>query len=479
MFSTVIEILFKDLKIDFSRLVVFCFLVSKICLYISIAPLWTYLLEFLEENFTVSELKIIKLLISLSFVSLALVLGEAVLNRVLRMGMEDWHGFPEHLYKKLEQGKLESLEILKMFSNSILDALVGWGAKKILVYLPSLIIIMVLIHLFLLPFTVLVLFSLFDIIITRAVAVISFLFAIGIFLPSFLTNVTITVSGSRPKEDSISERRKSVFEDILEALLSYLVVLNKFNLKIPFYQGLPGRILAGLSMLFLANPWFFILKHDYFIFRLFVYTVKPEELKMENFGNLLGYYHDVDLSKSSSPKHVTSRYNYFSVLGDAIYYPLKNESRKIFSIEIQESGLILLREKYKNNLLIKSQRKILDNYIRWVFQTLQSLKTQFRSLPGFEIKSLHELNLDRERMSILFRKSPVVLSLDFEPQIDRDAMSVLTLSLKKEKLILATTALLMQREEDYCINIAKDSRKKVSEMEIFFVLPIVFIFCFE
>jgi len=50
---------------------------------------------------------------------------------------------------------------------------------------------------------------------------------------------------------------------------------------------------------------------------------------------------------------------------------------------------------------------------------------QFENLPGFEIRSLRELDLNREEISSLFRKSPVVLSLDFEPYIDRSVMVVL------------------------------------------------------
>lgn len=485
MFSTAIEIFLRDLKIEFSRLVLLCFLVSKICLYISAAPLWTFLLKFLEEIFAVSEFKTLKPLIALTSVFLALILAEAAFNRIFRIAIKDWHGPPEDFYKKLEQRKPEPQEILELFSNSILEALTErWELKKILMHLFPLIIIMVSAHLFLIPFAVLVLFSMFDMVVTPSVAVISFLSALAIFPLAYLIYVPAAADGG--KRERAQRQSGSVFGDVLRALIFYLIILNRFSPRV-LPPGLPARLLAGLPMLLLMNPWFFILRHDCFVFRLFVYTVKPEEIRMENFDSLVGYYYDVDLNRNRSRDKSTqvesgaaaSGNGYISMLGDAIHHALKNRSRQIFSAEISRGGLIVLKEKDRCGTRISIKREVLCNYLSWVHQVLQYLRKQFENLPGFEIRSLRELDLDREEMSSLFRKSPVVLSLDFEPYFDCSVMEVLNRSLKKEKLILATTALLMHRVKTSYANIAKDSRKPLQEMELFFVLPIVFVFCFE
>jgi len=486
------------IEFEFSGAFRLCYLFSKLCLYIPIACLLSYLFTLLANFLAIvipeSELKVLALLVALISFLTSVSLEYYFLNRVtsseikekyIQQGFEKIRSFCRNHEIKSET---DFYKILFKAFNKFLTSDLSKNVKH--EFLP----IFLAETIFIMPLAVLAVFKFFGMDITPLVAILSFADIIPLFL-LFRSKL------KKLKKESDKASSGGGLEYI-PILIFGLFWEN--TIRLPFTAvGRKYWIYVFLAII-LAPPWFPFLrvKNALPALRMYIFTITPRDLKREDYTKLVGWFYPADgENQARLPSHQdspqkggdlnlkTDRKDFLETLGYIAYERLHKEFQDTYGIilEDKKGGLIYLRNKYKGSppknehkgLIPEDRFRIFYYYFDWVRNNLNSFRSTHKD-QKLTIKSLGEL--DPNVLPGLFKNAvPEYHELsDYSVLFDEKIMNALGDLGKRAIAVLAT----FRVEYMEVVSLSKHQLRygvgNLTEMiGAFFVLPIVYVIALD
>lgn len=490
--------LLRDLSIQFSGLLKFVYLLSKVSIYVFIAFVFSFFGFFgFLDPFLNNKLGIFATAVFPA--TFAAVLEHTFREKILASIKEGFQKngstiLRENLRKYIHGRKMESeKELMIALSYALQDAVENAmkNTKKIRYLVPPLLILL-LSNLLLYPLSFLAILKYFQI--GRSTE--ELYCALGTFALAYILQVLLfntAISNDR----GLAERKGSLITFGLWLLSSFY----GFPIKIPI-QGrrkIAFSIKGASVLLLFTSPLLPFLKQDKHLegrlpaLSLQVFTVMPDELTSGKFDELLGNYEYPNPSKkaSSEPYRKSggeNRDSYFSILGTISCEVLSRDYCPRFSINLGSGG-IFYAERHYRRIFSGAQYKsaVLEEYLEWLREVLNEI-TRSSGKVKVVFRSFRELELDENkslRLANYFSIPEYQRSIEFEKCFSEELIGLL--GSHSNRALLAIPHLYVKkwylcREKEKRIkctqgNVKIESKIKIQEM--IFTLPVIRVYTLE
>jgi len=466
------------IEFEFSRIFRLCYLFSKLCLYIPIAYILSYLFTLLANFLAIvipeSELKVLALLVALISFLTSVSLEYYFLRRMILSGIkEKYKQLCSEIRSFCRNHKINSeIDFYKILSK-VFDTYLTFNLSKnvkhkFLSFFSFETIMMSL--------AVLAVFKFFGMDITPLVTILSF----TAFIPLLI------LLNTESKKESDKEGLSCFLVLIFALFLGDTGILPSvsFNSK--------KQLFSAMLALLLAPPWspFLRVKNALPALRMYIFTITPRDLRIGYYTELVGWFR-LPRDKQTIQKYLQEENERDSKidkigcvlgrLGCIAYEHLNKEFQDAFGVvpEDKKGGLIYLRNKHRNNLTPRDENRIFYHYFNWVRNNLNSFKSMQKD-QKLTIKSFSEF--DPNVLPTLFKNAvPDYHELpDYEALFDEEVIEALGDLGRRTLVTLATFK--VENMEFYFLSKGQNRlgvRNLTEIVDAFFVLPVFFVIAYD